>query len=214
AVGVCEATGRQAVAVVHGHTGSVTELAFAPGGLRLASLSSKPRPGWTGDDTARVWDVDPRATLPVLRGHANYVYPVAFSPDGRWIASGDWDGKVLLWDAATGERCATLPHAGVVRAVAFGPDGRWLVTAGDKDDRLHVWDVVAARAPKEIRGPGAFVRHVAVRPDGARVAASAWDYAHAGPKLGVYDVTSCKELFEAVGSVLAYSPDGRWLAVG
>ena len=76
----------------------------------------------------RVWDVDPQATLPVLRGHTGAIYPVAYSPDGRWLASGSWDSTVRLWDAATGEPCATLPHPSIVWGLAFGPDGTWLVT--------------------------------------------------------------------------------------
>jgi WD40 repeat protein len=222
-VRVWRARDRQDVAVLHGHTGAVIRLAFAPDNRRLASasLSGDTGHGWARDDTVRVWDVDPKATLPVLRGHTSYVYPVAFSPDGRWIASGGWDKpaqeegthpSVRLWDAATGEPCAILPHPGIVRALAFGPDGRWLVTGGDGDDQLRIWDVATARVRKKIRGPGPRIEGLAISPDGARVAVTGWDEAQARNHLSVCDVTSGEQLFAADGKVLAYSPDGRWLA--
>src|SRR5262249_46032310 len=54
---VWRATGRQDVAVLHGHTGAMDGLAFDPGGHRLASLSRKRSSSWwAGDDTVRVWD--------------------------------------------------------------------------------------------------------------------------------------------------------------
>jgi WD40 repeat protein len=33
---------------------------------------------------------------------------MAFSPDGKRILSGSWDGKVVVWDAATGKEVLTL----------------------------------------------------------------------------------------------------------
>jgi WD40 repeat protein len=207
---VWRATGRQDVAVLHGHTGAVLRVAFAPEGRRLASasLSGDTMHGWARDDTVRVWDVDPRATLPMLRDHTSYVYPVAFSPDGRWIASGGWDNAVRLWDAATGEPCATLPHPGYVLSLAFRREGPSLVTGSFGDDRLRIWDLATARVLREIPGPGRNFRFLTVSPDGRRVAANA-----DGPQLRVCDLRSGERLFATAGWPLAYSPDGRWLAV-
>jgi WD40 repeat protein len=212
-VRVWRARGRQDVAVLLGHTGRVVEVAFAPDGRRLASLSRPTAFVFSADDTVRVWDVAPQATLPVLRGHTSYIYPVACSPDGRWLASGSWDKTVRLWDAATGEPCATLPHPGFVVDLAFGPDGTWLVAGCPQEDQLRIWDVATARVRQTIPLLGKNFSSLAVSPGGTRVAATVLDQKSNTHQLAVYDIASGKPLFSAAGWSLAYSPDGRWLAV-
>jgi WD40 repeat protein/predicted Ser/Thr protein kinase len=213
-VRVWDAASRVEVAVLHGHTGAPSDLAFSSDDRRLVSTSELGRLNYTEDRSARIWDIGKDAGRSVLLGHESYVYPVAYSSDGRWIASGGWDNKVRVWDALTGENCAALPHRTNVRALAFSPDGSWLVSGCGGDGSLFVWNAATGRLEHELKGPATTaVQTVVVSPDGTRIAAanaegSAWITDRAtGSVVGAFALAMVIEK-----KSLAYSPDGRLLA--
>jgi WD40 repeat protein len=79
-------------------------VAFSPDGSQLATA---------GFDAVGVWDAATGA-LNFLAGHAGSADAVAWSPDGRRLATGGSDGRLRIWDAATG---AELWNALAVRFV-------------------------------------------------------------------------------------------------
>ncbi|MCA9072850.1 MAG: WD40 repeat domain-containing protein [Planctomycetaceae bacterium] len=187
----------------------MTDVVFAPNGCRLASQGSS----WISSPNQRtvaVWDVDPQAPMPVLRGHTRPVGPVALSSDGRWIASGSTDTTAKLWDAVTGQPVAALTHPGPVVALAFHPDGKRLIAGNAEDDRLRIWEIATARIVREIQGPPGTMRLLLVSPDGKEVAVST--FLNSNDQFTIYDTGPGESLFSSTGRVLAYSPDGRWLA--
>mmetsp|Transcript_31292 Transcript_31292/g.50530 ORF Transcript_31292/g.50530 Transcript_31292/m.50530 type:complete len:872 (+) Transcript_31292:144-2759(+) len=87
-----------------------------------------------------VWSLQNGRLLDVLSAHTAPLSTLAFNPTSGTMASGSWDGSVMLWDVyggkAVGEK---LQHSKEVLAVTFRPDGRELCAA-TLDGTITFWD--------------------------------------------------------------------------
>lgn len=105
---------------------------------------------------------------------------VAASPDGKVLAVGVSDlgrgthNKIVLFDAATGDRLATLPsQKKAVYALAFSADGRHL--AAGFNGTIQVWDVAARELVRAITGFERVVHCLAFSPEGGVLSAGTQD---------------------------------------
>jgi WD40 repeat protein/tetratricopeptide (TPR) repeat protein len=77
----------------------------------------------------------------LAKGHDQAIESLALSPDGRLLATGGRDRRVVLRDALTFEPWLTFPAwTGVVKDLAFDASGRWLAFAGADSD-VALWDL-------------------------------------------------------------------------
>jgi WD40 repeat protein/DNA-binding SARP family transcriptional activator len=164
---------------------------------------------------ARSFVPDPDDQLP--RG-------LALSPDGRTLALGHSDGMIDFLDAQTLRRQRSLRALrGYVGAIAYSPDGRLLAVAGQRG-QVTLWDARTLRWVGELKGLRTVVQTLAFSPDSGRLAVAALGTemipgdasSIIGASVRVWDVRSrapTSVRFETSSPSLAFSPDGRFLAV-
>jgi RNA polymerase sigma factor (sigma-70 family) len=135
------------------------------------------------------------------------VTAAAFSPDGKLLAIGDKNTRLL--DATTGRMLQSWRGEGQVTALAFLRGGAKLATI-DGGRTVRVLDVNTGKTEQAFAGKDA-ARALALSADGKRLAT-----AEGGGAVRLWDVASGKEerRFSARGAVnaLAFSPDGKRLA--
>jgi WD40 repeat protein/serine/threonine protein kinase len=137
--------------------GTVRAVAFSPDGKQLAAAAAL---------SVRVYDVGDRgATLRYTVTHGKVARDVVFSPDGKLLATAGEDGKIGLFDAASGRGRLLGGHQAIARLVRFSPDGSALASGGE-DGQVRLWSP-ADGSSRVLAGHTDAVKGVAFSPDGA-----------------------------------------------
>ncbi len=184
----------------------VLAVALSRDGTRLATTCI--------DRSVRIWDLTARKVVGRIRDVEHPAWGpsstgTAFSADGKRFALAS-DGRVRVWDTATGKRCHELPDRVATSPVGFSPDGTTLVAMGYADIRL--WDPRTGRDKARLPGYPARPWDVALSPDGKWLASYDLDAA-----VCLMDAGTGKEIRRLKGKPtlaggVRFVPGGRILA--
>jgi WD40 repeat protein len=135
---------RSQIRTVEAHAKWIRRVVATRDGQKVASV---------GDDmVCRLWEAGSGKPLCELRGHQektphhypSMLFACAFAQDGKYVATGDKVGHIVVWETASGKQAATLEtpimytwdpvqrrHSiGGIRSLAFSPDGNLLAAGG------------------------------------------------------------------------------------
>lgn len=188
---------------LRGHIDAIRCVAFSPDRRTLATGAE--------DRTAKLWDVSAvdRSNRRSLGGEHSSVLSLGMAPDGKAVAVSGQSGLVELWEMTTGRHLRTLDQKANV--VAFGADSRTLITADGKgvvtlNDLQRQSEAVVHRAAQAIWAldlcPGAGEVVVGGRQG----------------SVNCIDIRTGRQIRTLKtptddASVLAFAPNGKWLAV-
>jgi WD40 repeat protein len=103
----------------------------------------------------------------------------ALSPDNHFLAMGDYDGCIDLWDFERKQLLGTLVSPqGIIYSVAFSPDSQTLASTmasaiTEANGLIYLWDLQTFTLKQKLRGHTQMTTGVAFSPDGQLLASVA-----------------------------------------
>ncbi|HLP94433.1 MAG TPA: caspase family protein [Saprospiraceae bacterium] len=192
---------------------------FLPDGKSILLINYNYRP--------TIYDFRTSEALWDMKGYAQPVQSVSFSPDGKTCLVGSLH-DIAAWDLEKGQNDRRLKgHVGDVRQARYTPDGQHIVSVGNDYGGL-VWDAQSGENLFNASGIGVFPLQtyagiLAISPDGqyfAKGHSPSWEESSSPVSLWNVKDGTLRGMVGAGGDSLmasiydlAFSPDGKWLAV-
>ncbi|KAJ9090356.1 U3 snoRNP protein [Entomophthora muscae] len=163
-----------------------------------------------------VWEWQSESYVLKQQGHYFELNTMAYSPDAQNIATGGQDGKVKLWNTASGFCFVTFAdHTGPVTAVEFAKNGQ-IVLSASRDGTVRAFDLLRYRNFRTFTTPEPVqFSSLAVDPSGELVCAGSTDTF----EVFVWSMQTGKLLEVLAGhtgpiSCMAFSPTDNLVATG
>jgi WD40 repeat protein len=202
-----------------GHVDAVTHVEFSPDGRLLASASD--------DDTVKLWEFATGHELFTLRTDENgrRIADIAFDAGGQRLISLRTDGTVTTWDVASGKSADRFQAGGTSGPAYFmrlTRNGHWVILDVMEETtrrrQVELWDVTTGERVYGHAMGLADMNNPTPSPDGRWLASTDQHLS-----ISLLDIAKGTMVYSLYGDPnvstnrtfsLAFSPDGKVLAVG
>lgn len=164
-----------------------------------------------------LWDVESGRRLGILSskemGHSANIISMTFSADGRYIATGDIQGTVVIWNRTDRSVVRRFKaHSGETRYLMFSPVKNELISAGS-DGALRLWGISGADPLATLLEPSEYnVNALAVSADGVLLYAAREDMTVKGWMVSSRNLRSTLNFNNRQINSIALSPDNGFMA--
>ena len=109
-----------------------------------------------------------------LRGDAGTL-TLAFSLDGKFLAAGQTNCQIQLWNMATGKKyCTLIGHRDRISSLAFSAEGKTLLS-GSCDNTIKLWDIDKIKNTETLHGHKSTVSSLCITSDNKTIISGSHD---------------------------------------